>query len=75
MPNKNIVFKKDKFFEKIEALGMALSYGDVRLKTSHSEVAPNNVNISSKFSRNVLLNAPLISSPMDMITEHKMAIA
>jgi IMP dehydrogenase len=75
MLNKNIVLKKDNFFEKIAALGMALSYGDVRLKTSHSEVAPNNVNLSSKFSRNIPLNAPLISSPMDMITEHKMAIA
>lgn len=72
---KNQVFKQDKFFEKIEALGLALSYGDVRLKTSHSETAPNEVNLKSRFSRNVPLNAPLISSPMDMITEHKMAIA
>lgn len=74
MPNKNQVLKKDKFFEKIEALGLALSYGDVRLKTSYAEVGPNEVKLKSKFSRNVPLNAPLISSPMDMVTEHKMAI-
>jgi len=72
---KNLILKKDKFFDKIEALGLALSYGDVRLKTSHSEVAPNEVKLKSRFSRNISLNAPLISSPMDMITEHKMAIA
>ncbi|MFH0955987.1 MAG: IMP dehydrogenase [Candidatus Falkowbacteria bacterium] len=75
MPQKNQVLKKDKFFEKIEALGLALSYGDVRLKTAHAEVRPNEVKLESRFSRNVSLNAPLISSPMDMITEHKMAIA
>ncbi|MFH1583373.1 MAG: IMP dehydrogenase, partial [Candidatus Falkowbacteria bacterium] len=68
-------FKKDKFFDKIESLGLALSYGDVRLKTFYSEVALNEVNLASRFSRNVPLNSPLISSPMDMITEHKMAIA
>lgn len=75
MPKQNQVFKKDKFFEKIESLGLALSYGDVRLKTAYSEVAPGDVNLQSRFSRNVPLNAPLISSPMDMVTEHKMAIA
>ena len=75
MPKQNLVFKKDKFFEKIEALGLALSYGDVRLKTSHSEIAPNDVNIAGRFSRNIPLNSPLVSSPMDMITEHGMAIA
>ena len=72
---KNQVLKKDKFFEKIEALGLALSYGDVRLKTAYSEIAPNEVKLKSKFSRNLPLNAPLVSSPMDMVTEHKMAIA
>jgi len=75
MPKQNLVFKKDKFFEKIEALGLALSYGDVRLKTAHSSLSPNDVKLKSKFSRNVSLNAPLISAPMDMVTEHKMAIA
>lgn len=75
MPKQNLVFKKDNFFENIEKLGLALSYGDVRLKTSYSEVAPNQVNIKSRFSRRVPLNCPLVSSPMDMITEHKMAIA
>ena len=75
MPKQNLVLKKDKFFEKIESLGLALSYGDIRLKTAHAEIAPNDVKLKSQFSRNVPLNCPLVSSPMDMITEHKMAIA
>ncbi|MFA6307000.1 MAG: IMP dehydrogenase [Patescibacteria group bacterium] len=75
MSKQDLFLKKDGFFEKIEALGLALSYGDVRLKTSYSETAPNDVKLASRFSRNVPLAAPLVSSPMDMITEHKMAIA
>ncbi|MBU0722181.1 IMP dehydrogenase [Patescibacteria group bacterium] len=75
MLKQDLVLKKDKFFEKIETLGLALSYGDVRLRTSHSEIAPSQVKLSSRFSRRVPLKAPLISAPMDMITEHKMAIA
>ncbi|MDP2736890.1 MAG: IMP dehydrogenase [bacterium] len=75
MPKQKLILKKDKFFEKIAGSGLALSYGDVRLKTSHSEIAPNGVKLASRFSRNIPLNAPLISSPMDMITEHKMAVA
>ena len=39
------VYKKDIFFEKIAKLGLALSYGDVRLKTAYSEVTPNEVNL------------------------------
>lgn len=75
MAKQSQILKKDKFFEKIESLGLALSYGDVRLKTSYSEIIPQEVNLASRFSRNVPLKAPLVSSPMDMITERKMAIA
>jgi IMP dehydrogenase len=65
---------KDKFFEKMEKLGLALSYGDVRLKTKHSEVLPNQAKLETKFSKNVSLKFPIISSPMDTVTEHLMAI-
>ncbi|MDP2709499.1 MAG: IMP dehydrogenase [bacterium] len=68
------VLKKDKFFAKIENLGLGLSYGDVRLKTAYSSVAPSDANLKSRFSRNLPLNAPLVSAPMDMVTEYKMAI-
>jgi IMP dehydrogenase len=74
MNKKKVVFKKDAFFRKMSHSGLALSYDDVRLKTGHSEVEPAAVNLSTKFSRNVPLNNPIVSSPMDTVTESDMAI-
>jgi len=59
----------------MDKLGLALSYGDVRLKTQHSDIIPANAILKTRFSKNVTLNCPLISSPMDTVTEHRMAIA
>jgi IMP dehydrogenase len=66
---------KDIFFKKMESIGLALSFDDVRLRSAHSKVAPVDVDLNTKFSRNVPLKIPLISAAMDTITEHKMAIA
>ena len=66
---------KDQFFYKIASSGLALSYGDVRLKTGYSDVMPDEVDLNSKFSRNIRLKIPIISAAMDTVTEHKMAIA
>jgi IMP dehydrogenase len=66
--------KKDDFFRKMDDLGLALSYGDVRLRTKHSNHTPNSVDVSSQFSRNVHLNIPFVSAAMDKVTRHKMAI-
>ena len=49
---------KDKFFEKVEGLGEALTFDDVRLKSGYSEVMPDDVNLESKFSRNISLKFP-----------------
>lgn len=65
---------KDKFFEKISKLGEALTYDDVRLKSGYSEVMPDDVNLESKFSKNVSLKIPIVSAAMDTVTEHTMAI-
>ncbi|TRZ77111.1 IMP dehydrogenase [bacterium] len=59
----------------MDKLGLALSYGDVRLKTQHSDIVPADAVLKTRFSKNVTLNCPLISSPMDTVTEHRMAIA
>ncbi len=56
-------------------LGEGLTYDDVLLVPAFSEVLPREVNIQSKFSRNITLNIPIISAAMDTVTESRMAIA
>ena len=55
--------------------GLGLTYDDVLLVPSYSEVLPREVNIQSKFSRNIPLNVPIVSAAMDTVTESQMAIA
>ncbi|MCX8080637.1 MAG: IMP dehydrogenase [Bacteroidia bacterium] len=52
-----------------------LTYDDVLLIPAYSEVLPRETDIKSMFSKNILLNAPLVSAAMDTVTEHRMAIA
>ncbi|AUC78028.1 IMP dehydrogenase [Nonlabens sp. MB-3u-79] len=56
-------------------LGEGLTYDDVLLVPAYSEVLPREVSIKSKFTRNITLNAPVISAAMDTVTESRMAIA
>jgi len=58
---------------KISSLG--LTYDDVLLVPAFSEILPRDVKISSKFSRNITLNVPIVSAAMDTVTESQMAIA
>lgn len=59
--------------EKFATLG--LTYDDVLLLPGASEVLPNVVDTSSRISRNVRVNIPLLSAAMDKVTESRMAIA
>ncbi len=52
-----------------------LTYDDVLLVPAFSDVLPRNVNIQSKFSKNISLNVPVVSAAMDTVTESRMAIA
>lgn len=52
-----------------------LTYDDVLLVPSYSEVLPREVKIQSKFSKGITLNAPVVSAAMDTVTESAMAIA
>lgn len=60
---------------KSKIVGQGLTYDDVLLIPAYSEVLPREVNIQSKFSRNIILNVPVISAAMDTVTESDMAIA
>jgi len=56
-------------------LKTGLTFDDVLLVPNHSTVMPNDVDLSAKFTNNIKLNIPLISSAMDTVTESKLAIA
>ncbi len=56
-------------------LGEGLTFDDVLLEPSYSDIFPRNVDISTLFSRNIKLNIPIVSAAMDTVTESSMAIA
>ncbi len=56
-------------------IGEALTYDDVLLIPAYSEVLPRDVDIRSRFSRNIQLRIPVVSAAMDTVTESRMAIA
>ncbi len=53
----------------------ALTFEDVLLVPRYSEVLPREVNVESKFSRNITLKVPMASAAMDTVTEYRAAIA
>lgn len=52
-----------------------LTFDDVLLIPSYSDVLPREVSLVSRFSRNIILNTPILSASMDTVTEARMAIA
>ncbi len=56
-------------------LGEGLTYDDVLLVPDYSEVLPREVDIRTKFSRNITINTPVVSAAMDTVTEYELAIA
>ncbi|MBX3425943.1 MAG: IMP dehydrogenase [Pirellulales bacterium] len=51
-----------------------LTFDDVLIVPRYSEVVPSEVNVASRLTRRIALPVPLLSSPMDTVTEHRMAI-
>ncbi len=62
-------FDTDKF------VGEGLTYDDVLLVPAHSTVLPRETDLTTRFSRNILLKVPIVSAAMDTVTDAKMAIA
>ena len=52
-----------------------LTFDDVLIAPAYSEVVPSDVDVCTRLTPRIALNLPIISSPMDTVTEHQMAIA
>ena len=56
-------------------IATALTFDDVLLVPRHSQVVPAQVDVTTRFTRNITLNVPLVSAAMDTVTESMLAIA
>ena len=56
-------------------LGNALTFDDVLLVPAFSQVLPKDTSLSTRLTRNIALNLPLVSAAMDTVTESRLAIA
>ena len=61
-------------FAQDKIVSEGLTFDDVLLLPSYSEVLPRDVSIKSQFSKNIKLNTPIVSAAMDTVTEEQLAI-
>jgi IMP dehydrogenase len=64
-----MIYDNNKFF------GEGLTYDDVLVLPSFSEILPRDVNTSTLLTRNIRINIPMLSAAMDTVTESRLAIA
>jgi IMP dehydrogenase len=58
-----------------DPIPLALTFDDVLLKPSRSDLHPNFVDVSTRLTRDIRLNIPIMSAAMDTVTEARLAIA
>src|SRR4051795_2511204 len=52
-----------------------ITFDDVLLEPAYSDVVPREVDVRTRVTRSIMLNLPILSSPMDTVTESDLAIA
>ena len=58
-----------------QIIGEGITFDDVLLVPSYSQVIPNQVDLTTWLTKKIKLNIPMMSAGMDTVTEHRMAIA
>lgn len=66
---------KDQFFAQHRERGEMLTYGDVRIETWASQVTAQEVDTTTRFSKNVEQKNPFVAAAMDTVSEYEMGIA
>jgi IMP dehydrogenase len=67
--------QKEAFFEKMDQEFIGLTYADVQVEPARGEFDAREVDLTSRFSRNIELKSPIVSAAMDKVTTSDMAIA
>jgi IMP dehydrogenase len=70
--DRNEPLPSERFVEEPQ---LALTFDDVLLKPARSDLHPNLVDVSTRLTRDILLNIPILSASMDTVTEARLAIA
>ena len=58
-----------------QIIGEGITFDDVLLVPSYSQVIPNQVDLTTNLTKRIRLNIPMMSAGMDTVTEYRMAIA
>ena len=64
----------DKFLSKLKSAQSVHTFRDYILLPGRSEAEPQEIDLSSRLTRDIHLKVPLISSPMDTVTEWRLAL-
>lgn len=59
----------------MESLNLSLTFNDVLLRPGYSGFDRSDIDTTTNFTRNIVLNTPFVSAPMDTVTESQLAIA
>ena len=56
-------------------IGEGITFDDVLLVPARSNIVPKSADVRSRLTRNIAVNIPIVSAPMDTVTESSLAIA